>query len=376
MGITFNGKYFEIFKLKRWLEKTKIPFGFREWDGGYQIGYPVLPPDTSYICSVIETDHSYGHDDDLLEIRGLLTDEEYQEDSVLGHLNAEEVFERIRKHYFTANILIDGVYRDICNLGKKHNVVVNITKEDGYLPGIHRVYIEKVGYDYRKGYTFTCMNELSYRRALDIYADIEKAIDDVITQAKIYDETFMRYKPPYRPDLSCHLAYKTRKQAEDVLRTLRIIVNTYGCATIADLKDLMDLPTTWEDCKYGWIAISPNTKIYRKETLTLPNEPYRIGFPTPILLDSECKKCKDESEDKVDIHKIIDDAIAKKDRSVSIFITESGVSTHIEPLSEPAKWEHDYSCSFRTFKCPECGYVSVNQSAYCPECGEKLGKAE
>lgn len=66
---------------------------------GYQIGYPILPPNVDHICSVIETDHSYGHDEDLLEIMGLLTDEEYEEDSVLGHLTAEEVFNRIKAHY-------------------------------------------------------------------------------------------------------------------------------------------------------------------------------------------------------------------------------------------------------------------------------------
>lgn len=51
------------------------------------------------VCSVIA--HGYGSDEGLLEIRGLMTDEEYEreQDTVLGYLTAEDVFARIRKHY-------------------------------------------------------------------------------------------------------------------------------------------------------------------------------------------------------------------------------------------------------------------------------------
>lgn len=50
------------------------------------------------MCSVV---YGYGRDQDLLEISGLMTKEEYARtgDTVLGHLAPEDVFERIRKHY-------------------------------------------------------------------------------------------------------------------------------------------------------------------------------------------------------------------------------------------------------------------------------------
>lgn len=88
-------KYKEIFRLKEMLEKKNIPFIFRNIFDGFQICYPDIK---NRVCSVIEHEGSYGHNQDLLEIMGLLTDGE-TDDDVLGYLNAENVFERIRKHY-------------------------------------------------------------------------------------------------------------------------------------------------------------------------------------------------------------------------------------------------------------------------------------
>jgi hypothetical protein len=49
----------------------------------------------------IEHYASYGRSEDLLEIMGLLTSEEEGYDSVKGYLTAEDVFQRIKKHYET-----------------------------------------------------------------------------------------------------------------------------------------------------------------------------------------------------------------------------------------------------------------------------------
>jgi hypothetical protein len=95
-------KYTEIFKLKEMLEKAKIPFVWKEhkdYRNGFQILYP--KDGVENICSVIEHSFSYGNEKDLLEIQGLMTkeEEEEQHDSVLGFLTAENVFKRIEKHY-------------------------------------------------------------------------------------------------------------------------------------------------------------------------------------------------------------------------------------------------------------------------------------
>lgn len=100
LGFFEKEEYKEIFKLKKLLEKAKIPFIFKKLDDyrkGYQILYPVEGIENR--CSVIEHIYSYGHDKDLLEIMGLLTDEEVKHDSVVGYLSAENVFHRIYRDF-------------------------------------------------------------------------------------------------------------------------------------------------------------------------------------------------------------------------------------------------------------------------------------
>lgn len=99
-------KYNEIFKLKSLLEENHIPFEWIEHNdfrNGYQICYPVKSE--KRVCSVIEHSFSYGSQKDLLEIQGLLTAEEEEEeyDSVLGNLTADNVFQRILSHWEKIN---------------------------------------------------------------------------------------------------------------------------------------------------------------------------------------------------------------------------------------------------------------------------------
>lgn len=50
-------------------------------------------------CSVICNPYSYGGKEGLLEIMGLLTKEESENDDVIGWLTAEDVFNRIKKDW-------------------------------------------------------------------------------------------------------------------------------------------------------------------------------------------------------------------------------------------------------------------------------------
>ena len=108
-------EYKEIFKLKRMLEDAHIPFDWEESFGyskhdleelrrvapdlldHYHIMYPCKG--NLQICSVIEGYGTFGATDDKLEIMGLLTPEERDDDCVLGYLTAENVFSRIQNHY-------------------------------------------------------------------------------------------------------------------------------------------------------------------------------------------------------------------------------------------------------------------------------------
>lgn len=75
----------------------KIPF---QVEADY-CGYPQVfyPQRGNCKCSVICNDVSYGGKEGLLEIMGLLTKEEEENDSVIGYLHAENVLERIKKDY-------------------------------------------------------------------------------------------------------------------------------------------------------------------------------------------------------------------------------------------------------------------------------------
>ena len=102
----------EILKLHDMLTKAGIPHAFEPHPvGGYQIAYyghearPEPEPGHEIglgwgsVCSAVETPTSYGNEKDLIEISGLLNDEEAESDGVAGYLAADDVFARILAHW-------------------------------------------------------------------------------------------------------------------------------------------------------------------------------------------------------------------------------------------------------------------------------------
>lgn len=92
-----NPNYKEILRLDAMLTEANIPHTLDRLYDGWVLRYPTNG--IEMIMDAIEHNGSYGRDNDQLEIMGLLTPEEEEHDTVLGYLTAEEVFERIRKHY-------------------------------------------------------------------------------------------------------------------------------------------------------------------------------------------------------------------------------------------------------------------------------------
>lgn len=88
--------YHEILKLREKMDIAGIPYDFNNLFDGHHLIYP---NQEKFVCSVIEHENSYGSADDKLEIMGLLTPEEEDEDSVVGFLSAEEVFKRIENDW-------------------------------------------------------------------------------------------------------------------------------------------------------------------------------------------------------------------------------------------------------------------------------------
>jgi hypothetical protein len=92
----FNVNTREMHRLANMLGGANIPYEIRELWGGLQIVYP---NGDDFVCSVVQDAFSYGGPNGYLEIMGLLTEEEGESDSVKGWLTAEDVFERISKHF-------------------------------------------------------------------------------------------------------------------------------------------------------------------------------------------------------------------------------------------------------------------------------------
>lgn len=87
----------EMDKLEQLLVEANIPYEKERMFGGKHLIYPRKGDDQ--ICSVILHRGSYGRHNGLLEIMGLLTDEELECDTVAGSLTADDVFGRIKKHW-------------------------------------------------------------------------------------------------------------------------------------------------------------------------------------------------------------------------------------------------------------------------------------
>ena len=98
-------RYTEILKLKTMLDEAKIPYDFEInplQSPAYGIGrrYHIgVPGKRNQIISVVQGKGTYGAEDDLLEIMGLLTEDERAKDEVAGWLTAENVFQRIKNYY-------------------------------------------------------------------------------------------------------------------------------------------------------------------------------------------------------------------------------------------------------------------------------------
>lgn len=91
--------YDEIFKLEAKLKAEGIPFVYHRQSDmcGFQICYP--EDGENRVCSIILHSGSYGREQGLLEIMGLLKPDEEQCDDVVGYLTADDVFERIKAHH-------------------------------------------------------------------------------------------------------------------------------------------------------------------------------------------------------------------------------------------------------------------------------------
>lgn len=90
-------KYQEILKLHAMLLDKDIPHEINRDIDGWHIHYPCFGKER--VLSAVEFKGTHGAEQDLIEILGLLTPGEFLMDSVKGYLTAEDIFNRINKHY-------------------------------------------------------------------------------------------------------------------------------------------------------------------------------------------------------------------------------------------------------------------------------------
>ena len=126
-----NLSYNEILKLNTMLDNAKIPHMIRRLDDGWQVIYSPYHPDSSWVTDAIETRYSYGSEDDLLELAGkLLTEEELKRDSVVGGLTANNVFERISKHWEEHKKELNTIFERISKHWEEHKKELNTIFEE------------------------------------------------------------------------------------------------------------------------------------------------------------------------------------------------------------------------------------------------------
>ena len=88
-----NEAYQEIHRLDKLLEDAGIPHELERFEDGWHIFYPNI---SNRVCIVNEHRLSSGSREDRLALSGLLNKEERKFDTVVGHLSAEKVFDRVR----------------------------------------------------------------------------------------------------------------------------------------------------------------------------------------------------------------------------------------------------------------------------------------
>lgn len=92
--------YREIFKLHEMLENAQIPHTLKRLFDGWQVCYPEDRQSDNCVCDAVQHFGSYGSEDDRLELMGLLSEEENEENGgVIGYLTAQEVFDRIEANW-------------------------------------------------------------------------------------------------------------------------------------------------------------------------------------------------------------------------------------------------------------------------------------
>lgn len=107
-----------------------------------------------------------------------------------------------------------------------------------------------------KGIERLIYGEAAPRRSMD-YGRSRVSYNSPIDRSRMRG-TMLPDQPPHYPRSSRtgnEVILSSRKEAEEVLSTLADIIETYDVASVADLNELVGLPSSHIDNKWGWSSL-------------------------------------------------------------------------------------------------------------------------
>lgn len=94
-----------------------------------------------------------------------------------------------------------------------------------------------------------------------------------------HDYYTSRHRPAYDFN-SDDVVFETRKAADEALEQLNKTIETYGFATVEDLKGLAEVASSYIDHKYGWTDLSGVVAVVDKT-----KNGYILKLPKCMLID-------------------------------------------------------------------------------------------
>ena len=113
------------------------------------------------------------------------------------------------------------------------------------------------------------------------------------------------------------------------------------------------------------LNVCPDCKKKHEEDLERTRQNFQAQFGEKAV----------EKKADVDVYKIIDDAMEKKDRSVVLYIGEHGTSVYVNPYKDDKVVWKGTPGAKRPY-CSNCGREAEGAYPYCPWCGEQVAISE
>lgn len=110
----------------------------------------------------------------------------------------------------------------------------------------------------------------------------QKAVKQTLNELYDRDNNLGNSHANFTAKIKQEIILESRKDAEDVLDTMRNMISTYGVVSVADLHDLTGAIANYTDSNYGWTALN-SAKVVRVRN------GYLLKLPRPKTLSTRRK---------------------------------------------------------------------------------------